>query len=234
MAGPAQSTTSPIAGATLVAETDRSFLWRRLHSLTGIIPIGAFLLFHIFENMAAIRGPEAYNEAVGKLADLLPPPYFYVIEFAVIALPIAYHGFYGTFLSLEGRPNVGAYPYRRNYMYLLQRVSGVFALVFIIYHIASLRVRVTMMQTGAGLPGHLGYVTYSDVARHFSSNVVLGFYLLGVVASAFHLGNGLNGFCWTWGIAVGERSRKIVEWLGWALFIVLSVPMIHILWSFRQ
>ena len=34
-----------------------SFIWRRLHSLSGIIPIGAFLLEHILSNIQALKGP---------------------------------------------------------------------------------------------------------------------------------------------------------------------------------
>ena len=40
-------------------KTDRSFLWRRLHSLSGVAPIGGFLIYHIYENMTALRGAEA-------------------------------------------------------------------------------------------------------------------------------------------------------------------------------
>lgn len=224
---------SPLEG-TAGLEKDRSYLWRRLHSLTGILPIGLFLLFHIFENMAAIAGADAYNSGIAHLASLLPIPYFYLIEVGVIVLPIAFHGFYGVYLSLEGRPNVGAYAYRRNYLYLMQRVTGVIALLYLAFHIITLRVMITMMQKGAGVEGHPGYVSFADMVRHYESPMVLGLYVVGVLSSAFHFANGLNGFCWTWGIVVGERGRKVVEWLSWAVFVALSVPMLHILWSFRN
>ena len=99
-------------------------------------------------------------------------PYFYVIEIAVLGVPILYHGLYGAYISLEGKPNAGLYPYRRNYYYLLQRISGIVALIFITYHVLTLRVQVTMLHSGAGLPGHPGYVTFADVARAYSSDGV--------------------------------------------------------------
>ncbi|PYX33950.1 MAG: succinate dehydrogenase, partial [Acidobacteria bacterium] len=44
--------------APLRAGQGTSFFLRRLHSLTGIIPIGAFLLEHILiSNATAISGP---------------------------------------------------------------------------------------------------------------------------------------------------------------------------------
>lgn len=226
------ASTTPWTAAGL--DKDRSYLWRRLHSLTGILPVGLFMLFHLFENMAAIAGPDAYNTGIAHLASLLPAPYFYLIEVGVLALPIAFHGFYGAYVSLEGKPNVGAYAYRRNYYYLLQRVTGVVALVYLAYHVVSLRVMITMMQKGGGVEGHVGYVNFRDMVMHYSNPAVFWFYVVGVLSCAFHFTNGLNGFCWTWGIAVGEKSRKVVEWLSLALFAVLSVPFLHILFSFHN
>ncbi|HEY3449827.1 MAG TPA: hypothetical protein VGK67_25960 [Myxococcales bacterium] len=214
------------------AARDRSYLWRRLHSLTGILPVGLFMLFHLFENLAAIGGPRAYDSGIAHLASLLPVPYFYAVEIFVLALPIAFHGLFGAYLSLEGRPNVGAYPYRRNYYYLLQRVTGVLALVYLAYHVYSLRIAVTLAGKGGGVEGHPGYVSFQDMVRHYQDPLVLWFYVLGTLSCAYHFSNGLNGFCWTWGIAVGERARKVVEWVGLGLFAVLAVPFLHILWSF--
>ncbi len=216
------------------AGSSHSFIFRRLHSLTGIIPVGGFLLFHIFENMAAIRGPEAYDEGILHLANLMPAAYFYLIEIFVLGLPILFHGFYGLYITFTGKTNVSAYQYRSNWLYFAQRVTGVLAFAFILYHIYSLRIAVTMMGAGAGLDGHPGYVTHADVVSHYASNGVLVAYIIGTLSSAFHLGNGLNGFCWTWGLAVGERSRRIVEIVGWVLFVAAAVPMLHILYSFRQ
>ena len=231
MAHSAQPTTETLA---LVApQTDRSFLWRRLHSLTGIVPVGLFLLFHLFENMNALRGAEAYDAAIAKLAELLPPPYFYFVEVGLILLPLAFHGLYGTYLALEGSPNLKAYAYRRNYLYVLQRVTGVLVLAFVVYHVVTLRVGLTLRGLGAGVPGHEGYVGFADMARAMATPEVLGLYLLGVLSAAFHFGNGLGGFLWTWGVTIGERSRRVAEWLGWALTAAMAVPMVAILLKFR-
>src|ERR1035441_7469530 len=47
-----------------------SFLWRKLHSLLGIIPLGAFLLEHMLSNFEALKGPIAYGEQVRFLNSL--------------------------------------------------------------------------------------------------------------------------------------------------------------------
>ena len=57
--------------APLRAGQGTSFLLRRLHYLTGIIPVGAFLFEHILiSNSTAISGPEAYARQVSFLANL--------------------------------------------------------------------------------------------------------------------------------------------------------------------
>jgi len=54
--------------APLRAGQGTSFVLRRLHSLTGIIPVGAFLLEHILiSNATAIGGPETYGRQVSFL-----------------------------------------------------------------------------------------------------------------------------------------------------------------------
>ena len=224
------SSASPSAVAWLTK--DRSYLWRRLHSLTGILPVGLFLLFHLFENMAAIDGAKAYDHGVSNLASLLPAPYFYLVEVFLILTPILFHGLYGFILVLDGKAILGANAYRRNFSYLLQRATGLVAMVYLVYHVVALRLMVTLFGRGGGVEGHDGYVNFGNLVQHFDNPAVVGFYVVGVLSCAYHFCNGLNGLCWTWGLAVGERSRKIVELLSLALFAVISLPFLHILWSF--
>ena len=47
-----------------------SFLWRKLHSLLGIVPLGAFLLEHLLSNFEALKGPAAYGAQVRFLNSL--------------------------------------------------------------------------------------------------------------------------------------------------------------------
>src|SRR5437899_8013243 len=54
--------------APLRAGQGTSFLLRRLHSLSGIVPIGAFLVEHFISNAFATRGPAAYAKQVEFLS----------------------------------------------------------------------------------------------------------------------------------------------------------------------
>src|ERR1700719_4759957 len=76
-----------------------SFLWRKLHSLSGIIPIGAFLVEHIVSNFETINGPLAYAQQVKFLNSL---PLVRVLEWAFIFIPLGFHALYGVFIAIRG------------------------------------------------------------------------------------------------------------------------------------
>ena len=65
-----------------------SFLLRRLHSLSGIIPIGVFLIEHFFSNAFATNGPHAYADQVKFLTGL---PFVLGLEILGIYIPLAFH-----------------------------------------------------------------------------------------------------------------------------------------------
>ncbi len=56
------------------AQADHSFFWRKLHSLTGIIPIGAYLADHIWSNSYALVGAANYNHTSLELANRAVAP----------------------------------------------------------------------------------------------------------------------------------------------------------------
>src|SRR6201981_684919 len=79
-----------------------SFIWRNLHSLLGIIPIGAFFLEHLLSNFEALKGPVAYGAQVRFLNSL---PLVRVLEWVFIFIPILYHGLYGLYILFRGKSN---------------------------------------------------------------------------------------------------------------------------------
>ena len=133
-APPASPAAPPLRGVQpLRAGQGHSFFWRKLHSLSGIVPIGAFLVEHIVSNFEAINGPLAYAQQVKFLNGL---PLVRVLEWAFIFIPLAFHAVYGVFIWLRGRSNVNVYPWAGNWMYLSQRVTGIIA--FALHHPARL------------------------------------------------------------------------------------------------
>lgn len=188
----------------------RDFASRRLHSLLGIIPLGIFLIQHLTVNYFATRGPDAFNKAVSFMGSL---PYLYVLEWVVIYIPLLFHGIYGVYIAFQAKNNTTKYGYFRNVMFLLQRVSGIIALIFIAWHIWQTRVQV--------LFGH-------DVSFDMMNNILtnpgwLIFYLIGVITVIFHFSNGLWSFCVSFGFIVTPNSQRIFTYVSLIVFIALSI-----------
>src|SRR5579864_6044489 len=137
-ASTAQRAGSSHAGvAPLQVGQGNSFFWRRLHSLSGIVPIGAFLIEHIlFSNATAINGPAAYAHQVRFLGSL---PLVTVVEATFIWLPILFHGVYGFYIWYRGETNLVSYPWTGNWMYSLRRWTGGIAFAYIVWHTYTMR-----------------------------------------------------------------------------------------------
>ena len=195
-----------------------SFIWRKLHSLTGIVPIGAFLLEHILSNFEALKGPAAYAAQVKFLNGL---PLVRVLEWTFIFIPILYHGAYGVYIWLRGRSNVSEYPWVGNWMYTLQRYTGLVAFAFIAWHFYTERI----------LTG--GQSTYHSVARDLHNPLYLAFFAVGILCSSFHLGVGIWNFLCKWDLAATARAQRAAGQLGAVVGITFSLVGLLILIGFR-
>jgi succinate dehydrogenase / fumarate reductase cytochrome b subunit len=175
-----------------------SFLLRKLHSLSGIVPIGAFLIEHILSNFEALKGPAAYAAQVKFLNSL---PLVRVLEWGFIFLPLAYHALYGVYIALRGKSNVVYYPWAGNWMYVTQRWTGYIAFVYIIQHVIRQRF------TGADLPNHPG-MAFAKVQHELSNPFMLAVYVIAMIAVCWHFSYGIWLFAAKWGITPGNKARK--------------------------
>jgi succinate dehydrogenase / fumarate reductase, cytochrome b subunit len=191
------------AAKSFFDKSRRPFLLRKLHSLTGIVPVGGYLVFHLWENATALQGQERFDETVVGISRM---PYLPVLE-AFILLPLLFHAGYGVKLALAGKPNVGRYTYSRNWMYFLQRLTGLLAFAFIAFHLYEYW---WQKEIGKMVPEQF----YSALCANMSSTmggipVRALAYMVGIAASVFHFANGLWGFCFSWGITVSRRSQQL-------------------------
>jgi succinate dehydrogenase / fumarate reductase cytochrome b subunit len=200
-----------------------TYMLKRLHSLTGVVPVGLFLLWHLFANSYAMHGPEAFNGIAGLLAGL---PYVQLIELFGIAVPILIHMVLGVVIITTGQPNVGRYRHPTNWAYLLQRLSGIVLVAYIIYHTWTTRLSPQVLAGDQDL--------FTLMTSRLASPWMFAFYVLGVVSAAWHFGNGLFGFAIHWGLATGLRAQRAVARVGYALFVILSLVGINSLLAFRH
>ncbi len=199
----------------------KEFILRRLHSLTGIAPMGLFLFEHFFTNSYSYQGEAVYNEKVHFLRTL---PYLFFIEWGALFLPFLFHIFYGFAIMYSGSINVQHHGYPRNWLYVLQRLSAIPAFFFIIFHVVSLR----FWPHGEGEPNF--YKIMIDV---FANPFYLAFYIVGVSSICFHFANGISTFCMTWGITISPTSQKMVGYACAAVGIGLAGMAINSIFGFR-
>jgi succinate dehydrogenase / fumarate reductase, cytochrome b subunit len=209
--------------APLRAGQGISFVLRRLHSLTGIIPVGAFLFEHILiSNATAISGPSAYARQVSFLANL---PLVFFLELFGIWLPIAYHGLYGFYIWYRGDANTAAYPWSGNWMYTLQRWTGGIAFIYIAWH------TYTMRFTGIDLHDDPA-ASFAKVAREVHNPWLMAFYVIGLIAASWHLAYGIWLFCAKWGIVSGDKAQQRLLRLCLIFFAVMIVVGLASLYTF--
>ena len=185
--------------APLRAGQGYSFWLRRLHSLTGIIPVGAFLFEHILiSNASAIGGPCGLRPpgAISGGLPLVP-----ILELFGIWLPILFHALYGFYIWYRGETNVGEYPWTGNWMYTAQRWTGAIAFAYILWHTWTMRFTGIDLHEFPGasfgkVQAELFSPALFGVLRRWPDVRVLAFCLRHLVV------------CAKWGIIPGEKARS--------------------------
>ena len=226
---PASSNASAFSLDPNAIDQKYHFLLRKLHSLSGIIPIGAFLAEHMLTNSMAVFGPDRFNKSVHALHEL---PYLTLLEVFGIFLPIAFHALYGIKIAMSAELNTHAYPYMANRRYTLQRITGYIAFLFIIVHLMKFRFAHLVGWGPSFLdPNNVdkfeitrnGLMHWTPWGVHVPAAATLTLYVIGLWAACYHFANGIWTFCISWGITVGEKAQKKVGVLAAGVGIVLFV-----------
>ena len=196
----------------------RTFILRKLHQLTGIMPLGFFLLEHFYTNSKALNGAADFNSAVKDLQSI---PYILFVEIGGIFIPLIYHAVYGMVITVEMRPNNLHYPYARNWFYTVQRVTGFILFFFITFHVLNFRFGLIPGLNTLSVAQHPDQA-FSVVAREFKVIPIFIVYVIGITATVWHLANGIWLFLVDWGITIGERAQKITGYacLAFGIFLL--------------
>lgn len=176
-----------------------AFVWRRLHSLTGMWLV-IFLLEHLITNSQAALllgdSGKGFIRAVNFIHNL---PYLTVIEVTLLGLPILIHMIWGIKYARTAKPNSmgsgGSKPhlkYSRNRAYTWQRITSWILVVLLTVHVVKFRfvqyphtvnpggntVHFVKIETDRGLPSvakrlDVQLYTASEIAN-MSKNTPLG------------------------------------------------------------
>ena len=201
---------------------------RKLHQLSGIVPLGAFLLEHFYTNSKAMTGREDFNKAV---IDLQSIPYILFVEIGGIFIPLIYHAVYGLVITWEARPNNLHYPYPRNWFYLIQRITGVILFFFILFHVMNFRFGLVPGLNTVSV-AHAPEQAFDIVAREFRIIPIFIVYVIGITATVWHFANGIWLFMVDWGIAIGARAQRLTGYACIAFGVVLLAVGINAMIAF--
>jgi succinate dehydrogenase / fumarate reductase cytochrome b subunit len=213
------------------------FVIRRAHSLLGLVPLGGYLVFHLFTNAAIFDGAKTYQHRSDQI-HVLGPSTIFLLEWTLIFLPLLFHAAIGTMIVTRGKRNVWNYSFFDNWRYTLQRLSGVVALVFVFWHVFEMHGWVRWPWWIANIIEPLGGARFDPLAAPLTAAAtiqrspwIIALYAVGVIASVYHLANGLVSMGMTWGVWTSERARRRMLWPAAVVCAGLSVVGLAALWA---
>lgn len=202
------------------------FAIRRLHSLSGIVPLGVYMCVHLITNASLLNGVATFQKAVYAIhsfGSLLP-----VIEWTFIFLPLLFHAIVGVWITKTGRPNTSRYNLPGNRRYTWQRITGLIAFAYLVMHVWHLHGWVhfgpwVSLGEKMGFAQFKPYNAGSTLALAMDNFFWPGFYLIGVLACVYHLANGLWTAGITWGLWISAEAQKRATKVCAAFGIVLAI-----------
>ena len=140
-------------------------------------------------------------------------PFLLAVEFLLIYIPILYHGLYGIHIAFTAKENIGHYSLFRNWMFALQRFSGIVTFVFIFMHLWQTTIQKYFF--GKAVDFELMHKTLEN--QFGLSYISFVFYVLFSIFS-----NGLWSFFVTWGFLQSKQSQRVFTWISLIVFLVLG------------
>jgi succinate dehydrogenase / fumarate reductase cytochrome b subunit len=170
------------------------------------------MVVHLLTNATVLDSPGAFQRnvySIHSLGKLLP-----VVEWVFIFIPILFHAIVGVAIIRGAVPNTRNYPYRANWRYTLQRITGVIALLFIFQHVFQMHGWfhnewwTTNIAERFGGAQFKAYNAPSTAGHALQGWAMLSWYVVGILACVFHLANGIWTMGITWGVWISERAQR--------------------------
>jgi succinate dehydrogenase / fumarate reductase, cytochrome b subunit len=209
--------------ATASTPSTGSFYRARVASLLAVAPLGVWTVMHLWDNLSAFDGAEAWERRVTSASHPLSQ---WVLAILVL-LPLLLHTVWGIARLASSRPNNVRYGYYDNVKYLLQRLSALGLLGFIGAHLWLAWAHPRFVE---GRPE-----PFADIAHQMHHHgPTLAVYVLGILAVAYHLANGLQTFAMGQGVVASAAGLKRLEWVVYLVFVLLLAlgwGSVYALWS---
>ncbi|GAC1372675.1 MAG: succinate dehydrogenase cytochrome B558 [Polyangiales bacterium] len=206
-----------------VSVARRRFLWSRLGSLLAVAPLGVWTVAHVWSNLAALRGEQAWTDSVTTYAH----PVSYAVTLTLVFAPLLMHTVWGIGRLFVTRPNNVRYGYYTNLKFLLQRLSAIGVLLFLGAHVWLALLHPRLVEGHAERFGE-----FAHEMRHYGPTLLV--YLLGTLGVSYHLANGLQTTALAFGVVVTPRAQRRLEVLIMTFFVLLLAmcwTAIYALWQ---
>ena len=198
-------------------------------AVTGLILI-SYLLAHMYGNLKAFAGPEAFNEYAHHLRTLGEPilPYSGALWVIRVVLIISVLGHMYAAFSLWSRArkargglrryysNKARLGVQRTYASFTLRWGGVVILLFVIYHLLHLTWNIVH-------PGGAAAEPYDRLVNGFQIWSVVLAYTIAVIAVGLHVRHGTWSALTTLGANTSSLARQRLNVLAYAVAGVLTV-----------
>jgi succinate dehydrogenase / fumarate reductase cytochrome b subunit len=190
----------------------RDFILARLGSFFAFAPLGIWTLGHLWHQLAAYQSAEAWEKEVEQHSSAAGA----YLTFAVVLIPLVWHTVWGIGRMFKSRPAVANRGFS-NIRYMVQRLSAIGLLLFLGAHLWLAWFQPRFVE---GRPE-----PFAEIAREMHFNgPTLAVYILGVLAIAYHLANGLWSFLsMGWGLTVSKSALSWMEKVSLLFFFVLLV-----------
>jgi succinate dehydrogenase / fumarate reductase cytochrome b subunit len=210
------------------------FMLRRLNSLLGIVPVGAFFIVHMFFNSRAGQGPAQYQWVPDTLDQV---PFLIVVELLGILLPIIIHGVLGVWISTRADYHLptATRGWYGNAAFVLQRWTGIALFVLLVVHI----IQTWWVHQSIKLAALRGTVSGSEAEFDIYGNMHAllhnplwaAIYVLFVLMAAWHFGNGIYNFAFKYGLTTSSASQRWTLALGLGIGLVCLVMGLVSIWG---
>jgi succinate dehydrogenase / fumarate reductase cytochrome b subunit len=200
---------------------DKSKL-KRAHSISGVLPLGAFLALHVLANATALDSDRAFLRSIRGLESI---PGVVVLELVFVVLPLLFHAGYGIVLTRD--PSARS-PYPKPFLRILH-VTGYVTFAFVLVHFWQLT-----LQKWTHAISPLAFHTVLE-ARLSSTTwgvpwLAIG-YMIGIACACVHLAIGMWGFSVTWNLSRSKKAKRRVAWtsgaVGVVLFLIASATVVR-------
>jgi succinate dehydrogenase / fumarate reductase cytochrome b subunit len=202
---------------------------KALMAVTGLILI-SYLLAHMYGNLKAFAGPEAFNEYAHHLRTLGEPilPYSGALWLIRVVLIISVIGHMYAAFALWSRArkargglrryhsNKARFGVQRTYASFTLRWGGVVILLFVLYHLLHLTWNIVH-------PGGAAAEPYDRLVNGFQIWSVVLAYTIAVIAVGLHVRHGTWSALTTLGANTSSLARRRLNVLAYAVAGLLTV-----------